>query len=229
MAEGKSPNHENPSGLNAQSGTLGPVGNQTFDPRVVDNMHAGFDSTLSLDFYSKYKRYLNPSSEDSNPDFPPSQCFKKYTDKSMGIVVPAKLTRPPYSDIHMTVIPGLSEAAAGNRLEQVRDIHMAVIPGLSEAAAGNRLQQVWDIHMAVIPGLSQTAEGNRLEQVWDIQMTVIPGLSQAAAGNRLEQVWDIYRTVTQLDSTKVSHLKGNNLTCNRLHHIITTYMIIGNY
>ena len=160
MAEGNSPNHENPSGLNAQSGTLGPVGNQTFDPRVVDNMHAGFDSTLSLDFYSKYKRYLNPSSEDSNPDFPPSQCFKKYTDKSMGIVVPAKLTRPPYSDIHMTVIPGLSEAAAGNRLEQV---------------------------------------------------------------------WDIYRTVTQLDSTKVSHLKGNNLTCNRLHHIITTYMIIGNY
>ena len=106
---------------------------------------------------------------------------------------------------------------------------MAVIPGLSEAAANNRLEQVRDIHRTVIPGLSKAAAGNRLEQVWDIQMAVLPGLSQAAAGNRLEQVWDIHRTVAQLESTKVSHLKGNNLTCNRLHNIIKTYMIIGNY
>ena len=41
---------------------------------------------------------------------------------------------------------------------------MAVIPGLSEASANNRLEQVWDIQMAVIPGLSGAAASNRLEQ-----------------------------------------------------------------
>ena len=103
MAEGNSPSQGNPTGVNAQTDTLETIENQsrtfqTFDPRIVDNVYTGFDTTLCLDFYDKYNRYLNPSSEDSDPDFPPSQRYKKYTDKGMNVVIPVELTRPPYSE-----------------------------------------------------------------------------------------------------------------------------------
>ena len=109
MAEKYSSNHEKPSGSNAPTDTLGSVGNQrgtfqTYDPRLLNNMHDGFDPTLALDFYTKYKRYINPSSEDSDPDFPPSQRYKKYTDRGMGMTVPVELTRPPSLKKRTTVL-----------------------------------------------------------------------------------------------------------------------------